>query len=712
MNKTTIPKPENDVLAAYFDSAKKIADFVVEEKPIDETQGPLGRSILLIATEILDARGDEYETPPHVADVRENLERVFRDAIDAIGVEEYIDCATLMLYRLIFGRYTHEDFRYLYRWSLSEIRQQNAIEEWLRRALVVLFLCSEEEKENRYILDSVRDWIEYLGAPLWHVTQFETVLEDFGLDSSILQEREMQFGDTLRRHSQYLREAIEGKSYREVREATKKWLPGRLSQKVFDIYKQTIVQAASERISRGMKIEDARNELEGIMREHGFLSEGGTLLPVKLEILDSPPTPSAIDTKTLELIPKELRIDLLPTIAYSEPTDKIEILFLGGPHIGRSGILIKTKNGGVLFDFGLSVANQRIPQWVPELEMIDNVLITHAHLDHVGGLPILYDRYDGKWCSVGPTAAISLSLLEDALKVGTPTPPRGNEPLERLSRFTKRNIEKVRQNYVRLESSKSYEVGPGIVVTPIEACHIHGSVAYLIDIEGKKILYTGDFNLDKSLLFRGANLPTDADVTIFDGTYWGREDFDRDKVKEQVSAATREYGPVIIPAFAVGRSQEMLVLLEELNITESRNVMVAGLAEYITKLLGIEGNWHGMKKNKLHLDKDDILVAGNGMMAGGLSKAHFREHRRNEDAAVILCGYLAPRTPGWNLLNGFEPHDCHVEYARLSAHTSASNLEGYVKDCSGKKIMVHTPVEKFPHGVLRPGYKERITLDV
>lgn len=708
----TIPEPDNEELAVHFENAKKIAESIMEGEDFEERKGPFGRSIILLATVMLETREDEYEESEYVASIRENLDKVLRDTADSTGIEAYLDSATLMLYGLVFGKYTKEDFRYFYRWSLSEIRQQSAIEKWLRKAIVFFVLCSVEGNEDDDILDGVRNWIEYLGAPLWHMNQFTEVFEEFGIDTSLLREKELQFVDSLRRHTQYLEEAVEGKSYHEVREATKKWLPGRLSQKVFDIYKQGVVNNAEERISPDMSVQQAGEELERVMQEHGFLSDDGTLLPLKLEMLDSPPTPSAVDPKTLELIPKQLRVDLLPTVAYSEPTDRIEIIFLGGPHIGRSGILIKTKNGGVLCDFGISVANQRIPQWVPELEMIDSVIISHAHLDHVGGLPVLYDRYDGKWCSVGPTAAIAMSLLEDALKVGTPRPPRGNDPSERLSRFNKRNIEKVRENYVRLEAGNSYEVGPGIVVTPIKACHIHGSVAYMIDIEGRQILYTGDFNLDESLLFPGATLPTNADVTIFDGTYWGREDFDRNKVKHQVSSIIRDHGPVIIPAFAVGRTQEMLVLLEELNITDSRNVMVAGLAEYITKLLGVEGNWHGMKKNKLHLDEDDVLVAGHGMMAGGLSRSHFREHRRNKDAAVILCGYLAPRTPGWNLLHGFEPHDCHVEYARLSAHTSATNLEKYVRDCKGKKVMVHTPIEKSPEGVFCPDYKERIVLDV
>ncbi|MDF1541358.1 MAG: hypothetical protein P1Q69_20840, partial [Candidatus Thorarchaeota archaeon] len=197
-----------------------------------------------------------------------------------------------------------------------------------------------------------------------------------------------------------------------------------------------------------------------------------------------------------------------------------------------------------------------------------------------------------------------------------------------------------------------------------------------------------------------------------DGTYWGREDFNRAHVAEQLSNIIQKKGPVIIPSFAVGRSQEILKILDTMGITKHRNVMVAGMAERVTKIVGLTGEWQGMKKNKSELEKDDILVAGGGMMGGGLARYHFEQHRDNPDAAIIPCGYLAPRTTGWNLMNGYEPHKCHVEYARLSAHSSASNLQNYIKSCKGKKVMVHTPVVENPKNLIIPELNERMTFSI
>jgi putative mRNA 3-end processing factor len=217
--------------------------------------------------------------------------------------------------------------------------------------------------------------------------------------------------------------------------------------------------------------------------------------------------------------------------------------------------------------------------------------------------------------------------------------------------------------------------------------------------------------MDTSVLFPGARLPPDSDVTIFDGTYWGREDFSRERVTSQLEDVIRNNGPVIIPSFAVGRSQEVLMMLEHIGITKRRNVIVAGMAEQVTKVCGYSGGWSAIKKNKASLDKEDILVSGGGMMGGGLAREHFEEHRNNPQAAVVLCGYLARRTPGWNLLWGHEKHACRVEYARLSAHTSSTKLQGWVASCSGKKVMVHTPVGEPPIGITIPAHSTRIILE-
>ncbi|MHA1904887.1 MAG: MBL fold metallo-hydrolase [Candidatus Thorarchaeota archaeon] len=708
-SKLKLPNPRNKTISKIFSDAKKNADLAIKSDTTPEGFCNFGESNELIVFEIAKQSGKTLECLPKALSTNTKLQELFLDSLEDISLEDYLECATLALYGYALGNYDDEDFRYVYRYSLKKIRDKTAVEKWLRKAMV--FLAAIKYDKGREILSDVRSQIRFLGSPMCSPSDLLEACSEFGIDiEGILNEEDYRLVHTLRRYSSYLKEALEGKEYEEVRKASSEWLPDVLSSRILGVYRKQMYKQSQDQITSEMSVAEAVQKVGKLFEKEGFQSESGKAFPIRLQELPNPPPADAVDPIIFEMIPQKLRINLLSSVAYSTKTKTVEIIFLGGPRIGRSGILIKTDTGGILLDYGLSVANQRIPEWIPELEMIDTVLISHSHLDHVGGLPILYENYSGKWCSTGETGAVSMVLLEDALKVGTPLMPRKRDRWDLVSRFTQSNIDKVSKNHVKLEVGKSNEVGPGIVVTPIDACHIPGSTSFLVDVEGVKILYTGDFNLDKSALFPGANLPTDCDAVIFDGTYWSRDDFDRQKVSQKISDIVDSKGPVIIPTFAVGRSQEMLVILDELGITKKRNVMVAGMAERVTKLVGIKGHWEGMKKNKTDLNKEDILVAGGGMMGGGLARHYFNEHRNNPDAAVILCGYLAPRSPGWNLINGHDSHICHVDYARISAHSSASNLQQFVKSISGKKIMVHTPYIGSQKGLIIPDLTSRIVI--
>ncbi|TFG30923.1 MBL fold metallo-hydrolase [Candidatus Thorarchaeota archaeon] len=705
----TLLKTKHKKIKQTFEQAENDLKSIQRGKKIPEGEGLLGESRELIVFELAQTSNISTENLSIASSVNDVLMQIFLDARDDTTVQDIINAMTLCIHGLIMGNYNEEDFRYLYRYSLRYIRNQTPIERWLRKALLYLSAINNESEAE--ILKEVRYWIQFLGAPLFEPSLFIEPATELGIDiKSALETNQFRLVDAVMRHPQYLQEAVQELSLLESYEVLKDWAPDVVLLNLTRIKKRDVYEVAQKKITSNMTVEKSVDLMQQVFVKEGFKTNRDSNLPVKLQELKSPTPGDAIDPVIFELIPQKLRVSLLPAVAYSTKTKIIEIIFLGGHRIGRSGVLIKTDTGGILLDYGLSVANHRIPEWVPEIDMIDTVLVSHSHLDHVGGLPVLFQEFTGKWCSVGPSGAITKILLDDALKVGTPFPPRKYDPLDLISRYNESNIEKVTKNHVQLEYGVSNEVGPGIVVTPIDACHIPGSAIYSIDIEGVKILYTGDFNMDASVLFPGANLPTDADYTIFDGTYWGREDFDREKVKQQISKTISDFGPIIIPSFAVGRSQEILLILEELGITRNKNVMVTGMAERVTKIVGVTGHWDSMKKNRINLQEDDVLVAGGGMMAGGLARHHFNEQRGNPNAAVILCGYLAPRTPGWNLLHGYEPHECHVEYARLSAHSSSTNLENYVNSCKGKRIMVHTPVYAEPKGVMIPSYKQRIII--
>ncbi len=706
-----VPKSSFVPIDDAFKSAIAVVKEIIEGKASIVKEGPFQENGEILPFMLMHISSIKHAPFDTATKVYEKLQLILRNVAGNMTVEEYLPSAIMALYGFLLGEYSDEEFRHVYRYALTRVRELGLVEKWIRKA--VLFISACEKSEPREVMSRARSWIKFLGATTPNPFTMIQHASALGLDfEELMNEEDYRLVNTIRRYPTYLIEALGDRKYNDVYLLTSEWLPDLLQSELLSIYRKQIEEELSKEVNSTSNVEDAIELAKKYFKREKFYTNKKTVLPVRLHEIPSPPPAEVMDTDAFEIVPPKLRKTLLPIMCYSTSTKKIEIIFLGGPRIGHSSILIKTDTGGILMDYGLSVANQTIPEWVPEIEMIDTVLVTHSHLDHIGGLPVLYEKYDGKWCSTATTGAITKVLLEDALNVGTPHLPRKKDRWDGISRFKKGNIDKVMKNHISLDVGRSYEVSPGIVVTLIDACHIPGSVAYLVDIEGKKILYTGDFNIDKSIMFQGARMPNENDIMIFDGTYWAREDFDRGHVKNQLVRVTENFGPVIIPSFAVGRSQEILLLLEELRITESRNVIVAGMTEKITKLAGYSGNWNGIKKNKVTLDKEDILVAGGGMMSGGLALQYFREHQYNEDAAVVLCGYLAPRTTGWNLLKGYEPHECHVIYARLSAHSSASNLEQYIKSCKGTKVMVHTPFKRSVRGLKIPDYRERIIIDI
>lgn len=705
------PKSNNKSVKSLFSAGTAAAEAIASGMKPSKDEGAFGEAIDYLAFELAKRAGGELGEVKTIHAVDERLSEIFLDSLGEVTSDLIIQSLILGTYGFLVGNYSDEEYRYLYRYILREGRQHDDYRDWLLNSLALIAAWTRNSAEE--VLNEIRYWIRFLGAPLYSPTEFVTFCSKYGVDiQPVLDSDRMRVVLSLRAHPEYLREAVQGRPFDDLYNEYAGWLPDGLLTKIFVMAQEAAYGELQASITDDTPVVEAISTAEKLFEKIGFRVNRATGIPVKLQLLPNPPPPEAINPVIFEMVPQKLRMNLMTSVAYSSKPHKIEIVFLGGPRIGRSGILIKTNTGGILLDYGLSVANQRIPEWVPELETIDTILISHAHLDHIGGLPVLYDRFDGKWCSTGPSGAISMALLEDALKVGTPEPPRRNDRLDRISLLNQANIDKVGRNHVKIEIGETSEVAPGILVTPIDACHIPGSAAYLIDIEGKKILYTGDFNLDQSVLFPGASLPTDADIIAFDGTYWAREDFDRARVTEQLSSVIHKYGPVIIPSFAVGRTQEVLTILEKIGITNNRNVIVAGMAETVTKMVGQTGNWVGLKKNKTDLESEDVLVAGGGMMGGGLARYHFGQHRDDPNAAVVLCGYLAPRTPGWNLLHGYEPHQCHVEYARLSAHSSSSKLVDYVRSCKGKRIMVHTPVAQAPNGVTIPSLNQRMKIEI
>ncbi|MHA1983375.1 MAG: MBL fold metallo-hydrolase [Candidatus Hodarchaeales archaeon] len=427
----------------------------------------------------------------------------------------------------------------------------------------------------------------------------------------------------------------------------------------------------------------------------------------KLNDLD----PKPVNPNIFEKVPSRLIKEIVPKFVYSitnpETDPKIKIFFPGGKGIGHSAILIKTKFGTLLFDFGMSVVNNTVPSWLPLLDYVDGLFLSHAHLDHSGAIPLLL-RNDKDLPIFGTSATKYLCsmLWKDSSRIIS-----DNYKLERIKQSKKEtilsqmvspyNIDNALNNFHEIKTKETINVLPNIEVTAYKASHLFGSVGYDINISGKRIFYTGDFNLEGTAIFPKIQFPTqDADTVIFDGTYYGRDNSASEKkssTSQNLKKILKNSKRVLIPAFSIGRSQEMLYNLHKINAEKDWKIYVVGMASKVATILKLKSPNIVLTSSisEEQFEEKTIVIGGQGMLQGGLSRRLLESSKEDPKTGVILCGYQAPSTFGFNLLEKhpyiINNYQQEVHKVPVSGHTQGKQLDTFIDDLSGKKIMVHAP---------------------
>lgn len=297
------------------------------------------------------------------------------------------------------------------------------------------------------------------------------------------------------------------------------------------------------------------------------------------------------------------------------------------------------------------------PVHIPPKEL-EAVFLSHAHLDHSGLLPLFYLREKLPLYSVEPTFDFVECLIEDFLRLSG-----YYLPYEYL------DLQAMMKHCIPIPYKKEIQVGQAKIEF-LNAGHIPGSSQILIEINGKRILYTGDFNPVSTRLIEGADQEYgDLDVLITESTYANEEHPERTNVeKEFVSKATEiieDGGVVLVPAFGIGRSQEVISILSAHNFKYP--VFVDGMA-----LSGIEillRHPESLKapelfkkavKNATWIKKwpdrrravrtPSVIVSPAGMLKGGAAVFYMDSIAKKKNNAVFLVSFQVPGTPGSILL--------------------------------------------------------------
>lgn len=369
------------------------------------------------------------------------------------------------------------------------------------------------------------------------------------------------------------------------------------------------------------------------------------------------------------------------------------ISFLGGvEQVGRSSLLLSTEESKILIDAGINPGSSlrstffpRFDYEIKDINELEAVIITHAHLDHVGALPFLIKYgYKGPIYMTEPTLYLSALLLEDLYNVDLKS---GRTPF-----FELRDIKEIVEQTIILKYGQTTDIAPNVRVTLHNSGHILGSAMVHLSIgenEGN-VLYTSDFKLGKSLLLNSAVYKKQKlNALIMECTYGGENDLmpPRSEMENTliriVNETLKAGGKVLIPTLAVGRAQEVILILLkaiENKMIEEVPIFIDGMIMEVTKIHSAFPRYLSSELSSLMVEEDEnpfdshylvpvknqdsreeilsqgksIILSTSGMLEGGPVLEYFKRIAPDPNSSIVFVNYQIEGTLGQRVLSGLK----------------------------------------------------------
>lgn len=449
------------------------------------------------------------------------------------------------------------------------------------------------------------------------------------------------------------------------------------------------------------------------------------------------------------------------------------LTFLGAARtVTGSQYLLEAGHTRVLVDCGMfqGLKTLRERNWAPffvPANTIDVVVLTHAHLDHCGMLPRLVAQgFTGRIFCTGGTLELSRIVLADAARIQEEDTERANRKgytkhRPALALYTSDDAARALLQFQPIGYDRPMPIAPGVELEFRNAGHLLGSAYARITVasENKTILFGGDLGRYGRPVLPDPAPPPDADVVLVESTYGDRAhepDDDGAKLARIINETVERRGKVVIPAFALGRVEELLYwvrkleerrAIPELPVYVDSPMAVEVLEEYRDRLHELDEHLRSFCTARLRVvasisesrivqedDRPSIIISSSGMATGGRVLHHLRRVLPDERNTVLFAGYQAEGTRGRQMLEGAKTTRIHGEEVpvrarieqldSISAHADSNEVMrwlGSLKTAPSLVCLVHgepapmdalkTRIEsELRWTVATPNHRETITI--
>ena len=372
----------------------------------------------------------------------------------------------------------------------------------------------------------------------------------------------------------------------------------------------------------------------------------------------------------------------------------------GTREVGRIAIAVKTEKTQILLDYGAMLDHEPgFPMHVPPKD-VDAIVLSHSHLDHSGAIPIFYVQGKKPLYTNRMSTELNQLLISDFIHLSSYYLP-----------FEYLELKSMTQNSRHVDFDVEQKVGD-IAFQFKNAGHIPGSVQTLVEAEGKRLLYTGDFNIVDTRLLEGAKMEyQDLDAVIIESTYANEEHTERKELEKRFvdtcSDVVEKGGIALVPAFGVGRSQELMCVLAAYHF--EYQVTMDGMARDVSRVMMNypqflkdgrsfadamhSANWvEGWRDRRRAARTPGVIISPAGMLKGGPAMFYASKIGKKSNNAIFLVSYQIPGTPGKELLEKgicvidgkMRKVKAQVQHFDFSSHCGAGELREALSRLRGK----------------------------